>query len=436
MLIILFFVVNRRWDAKMNSLGERIKQLRKQKKMTLAELAGDRLTKGMLSLIENGKAQPSMESLRYIAERVGVEVSTLLDDGNVEELRELLLEIEADFKSIFYPFDGKERERFIKMHEKISQVKEQLQGKRYEEIRLLDYYIRIATILNYDQEDKTMFDIMGYYEKIHAYSRVIDCYSFLGAYAFYRNDYKIALQFVLDAEQRIKPYRHLIDHISLLDVHYLLTVLYAAIDNPTKTQENLNLALEIAHKNKIYYRLDDFYRFTLIQSIGRGDKEKSEYYLKKLKQHADFTEDKPSISALAFAYAHYTNLIEEDYKKIPDFRKFLVSESEEGDESDDAYLLYEMEEAYAYWKLGLYKKSLELSESFFIPVYAHHPLDLAIMYRSFAVRALCYHELGDKEAAKSEILYAYHGVTEFSSSIYKTFIHEAYEKIQYGKRGK
>ena len=37
-------------------LGERIRTLRKQRKMTLEALAGERLTKGMLSQIENNKA--------------------------------------------------------------------------------------------------------------------------------------------------------------------------------------------------------------------------------------------------------------------------------------------------------------------------------------------------------------------------------------------
>lgn len=422
----------------MNSLGERIKQLRKQKKMTLAELAGNRLTKGMLSLIENGKAQPSMESLRYIAERVGVEVSTLLDDGSVEELRELLLEVEAEYKKIFYPYEVKarEKERLIPLYEKISSKIDGLQGRKYEEIRLLDYYIRLNTLFKKNQEKLTMFDVITYYEKIHAYSRIIDCYSFLAGYAFYRNDYKIALQFMQDSERRIEPYSHLIDYIALLDQHYILTVLYAAIDNAAKTQEHLDLALEIAHKNKIYYRLDDFYRFTLIQAIGQGDVEKSKYYLTKLTQHADFTEDKLAISTLAFANAHYTNLIEKDYKKIPSLRKYLIMDYTSNEELSKIPLLFEMEEAYAFWIEGHYKKSLELSESFTIPAHVHHPLDLSIMYRSFAVRALCYHELGEKEAAKSEILFAYHGVAEFPSSIYKTFIQEAYEKIQYGKRGK
>ncbi|KGR74844.1 helix-turn-helix domain-containing protein [Ureibacillus sinduriensis] len=419
----------------MNSLGERIKQLRKQKRMTLEELAGNRLTKGMLSLIENGKAQPSMESLRYIAERVGVEMATLLDEGNVEELRELLLEIETLYKSTYFPYSEEEKEKFEAIYEKLSAKKDELQGKKYEEVRLLEYYIRLSAHLKYEQEDVTMFDIINHYEKIHAYSRIIDCYSFLAGDAFYRNDYKIALQFILDAEQRIQPYKHLIDHIALLDMHYILTVLYAAIDNTTKTQEHLDLALEIAHKNKIYYRLDDFYRFTFIQAIGRGDKEKSDYYLTKLKQHADFTEDKLSIAGLAFAFAHYTNLIEKDYAKVPSFRKYISSEGMEKEAFDD-HILYRMEETYAYWALGDFKKALDASEGVAIPDYVHHPVDLSIMLRCFAVRALCFHGLGEKEAAKTEVLYAYHGVAEFPNSIYKSFIQEAYEKIQYGKKVK
>ncbi|WP_158582917.1 helix-turn-helix domain-containing protein [Lysinibacillus yapensis] len=420
----------------MNSLGERIKQFRKRKKMTLAEVAGDRLTKGMLSLIENGKAQPSMESLRYIAERVGVDVSDLLDDGDIEELRTLLMEIEEQYKSIFHPYEPKAKAKLVRMREKILRKKEELQGKKYEEIRLLDYFTRIDAILNGEQEELTMFDVIGFYEKIHAYSRMIDCYAFLSGLAYTRNDYKIALQFMQDAEQKIQPYRHLIDFMAMLDLHYLLTVLYTAVDDPVNTQKHLELALEIAHKHKIYYRMDDFYRFTLIQAIGQGDKEKSSYYLMKLTQHADFTEDKMAISTLAFANAHFANIIEKDYKKVPGFSKYLILDGLAEEEVIDFALLFHMEEAYAYWALDEFKKSLEISESFTIPPYVHHPLDLSIMYRSFAVRALCFYETGNRDAAKSEILFAYHGVTEFPNSIYKKFVQEAYEKIQYGKRVK
>ena len=71
-------------------LGERIRKLRKQQKLTLEALAGDGLTKGMLSLIENNKAKPSMESLAYIADGLGVDVTELLEEISTQELREVL----------------------------------------------------------------------------------------------------------------------------------------------------------------------------------------------------------------------------------------------------------------------------------------------------------------------------------------------------------
>lgn len=81
----------------MNSLGTRIRNLRKERKLTLEALAGDRLTKGMLSQIENDKAKPSMESLDYIAERLGVKASELLEEIAPSTIRHLLEQVEIFF---------------------------------------------------------------------------------------------------------------------------------------------------------------------------------------------------------------------------------------------------------------------------------------------------------------------------------------------------
>ncbi|TSI05252.1 helix-turn-helix domain-containing protein [Lysinibacillus sp. BW-2-10] len=419
----------------MNDLGKRIRKLRREKNLTLAELAGERLTKGMLSLIENGKAQPSIESLHYIAERIGVEVSTLLNDNNVEQLRVLLFEIEEDFKKISNPYIKKDIKKMKQMYEKIQIHREKLLGNHYEEIRLLDIATRLETFLHIDDDPSTMYDVIEFYEKIHAYNQVIHCFSFLGSTAFNRNDYRIALQFMQEGEKRVHPFLHLIDKLSILDMHYILTVLYAAIDDKTNTQRHLELALKIAHENKIYYRLDDFYRFTLSQAIGEGDEVKSRYYLEKLTQHAAFTEDKAATSMLAFFKAHYANNIEKNYTQVPSFASYL-DYSIDLEEKKDILILYKIEEAYSYWAQGLYKEAIESSKNIEIPSYVHHPTDLAIMYQGFAIRALSHLELGEKELAKSEILYAYQGVNDFPDTLYKSFIQQAYEKIQYGKRAR
>ena len=415
-----------------NSLGERIKKLRKDNKMTLAELAGDRLSKGMLSLIENGKAQPSMESLRYIAERVGVEISELLDDGNVEELRTLLAEIEAELKGLYINDlvgDGN-KDFLVKIFHKLAQVRGRLQGKNYEEVSLLDWYIRINEILHLAEEKLTLFDVMELYEKIHAFSKVVKCYNYLSGIAFNKNDYSKALQLLQEAEKRIELYKELVDKLTLLDLYYMLTVLYAAIDDAENTQNYLDVALEIAQKNKIYYRINDFYRFIFIQAIGQGDKEKSQYYLKKLKQHAELTEDPIDNSMLSILYSSYANIIEKDYSAVHSYRNYINFEVLCESDVHGIITFYTIEEAYAYWAQGLYSEAIKVSESIKIPGYTHHPLDLSLLYKGFAVRALCFFELGDIEAAKKEIFYAYHGVIDLPNSLYKKFTVDAYELIQ------
>ena len=62
-------------------LGEKIRSLRKTRGMTQARLAGDRITRNMLCEIEKGKASPSLDTLRYLAEALAVPVAYLLDEG-------------------------------------------------------------------------------------------------------------------------------------------------------------------------------------------------------------------------------------------------------------------------------------------------------------------------------------------------------------------
>ncbi len=64
------------------NIGEKIKDLRRAKRMTQAELAGDMITRNMLSRIENGSALPSVPTLVYLAEKLGTPAGYLLSDGD------------------------------------------------------------------------------------------------------------------------------------------------------------------------------------------------------------------------------------------------------------------------------------------------------------------------------------------------------------------
>jgi tetratricopeptide (TPR) repeat protein len=65
-------------------LGEKIKKLRKEKNMTLKELAGDRITAAQISHIERDKSHTSYELLEYLSERLDVSIDYLLETKEMQ----------------------------------------------------------------------------------------------------------------------------------------------------------------------------------------------------------------------------------------------------------------------------------------------------------------------------------------------------------------
>lgn len=85
--------------------GEKIRELRKARKMTQERLAGERITRNMLCEIERGKATPSLDTLAYLAEALGVPTAFLLDGSesiSAYEKRTALAEIHRLYLSEQY----------------------------------------------------------------------------------------------------------------------------------------------------------------------------------------------------------------------------------------------------------------------------------------------------------------------------------------------
>ena len=109
------------------SLGEKIKKLRKEKNMTLKELAGDRITAAQISHIERDKSHTSYELLEYLSERLDVSIDYLL------ETKEMQIE--------YRKLSEKDLNTFIEM--RINQLREE-GAKEDIDLKpaLLDYYTR------------------------------------------------------------------------------------------------------------------------------------------------------------------------------------------------------------------------------------------------------------------------------------------------------
>ena len=70
-------------------LGARLRQLRIAAGLTQSELAGDRFSKEYVSQIERGKTRPTKETLGWIGERLGVDVSYLETGQSWDEYAEV-----------------------------------------------------------------------------------------------------------------------------------------------------------------------------------------------------------------------------------------------------------------------------------------------------------------------------------------------------------
>lgn len=73
-------------------IGQRLKQTRLEQGLSQRQLCGDVITRNMLSLIENGSASPSMETLRYLAAQLGKTVSYFLDEDVVVSSNQSMIE--------------------------------------------------------------------------------------------------------------------------------------------------------------------------------------------------------------------------------------------------------------------------------------------------------------------------------------------------------
>ena len=65
------------------TLGEKLRQARLEAGLSQRQLCGDEITRNMLSQIEHDTARPSMDTLRYLADRLGKSLGFFLDEESI-----------------------------------------------------------------------------------------------------------------------------------------------------------------------------------------------------------------------------------------------------------------------------------------------------------------------------------------------------------------
>ncbi len=404
----------------MATLGERIKQIRKQQGLTLQALAGDELTKGMLSLIENNKANPSMESLSYIAERLGIDRTELLQEMPTAELRALLDEIEEKRRNVSGTSDEM-MAGYKEIAERIHPYVEKLPF-RYESARLLEIYSRCCYHSKRFDWELALNRAEAIYEQLHLINSVADLHMFRAMMKFIEHRYAEALASLQASRKTIEEQSGVLDPLKKLDFDYYESILYSATGDQTNARRLMEEAIAYSKKHQIFYQINALYRLAGFEALLAGDLERKDYYIGKLKLFAEFSDD-PEIAAYANAIEiHYFNSFTREYEKadrlLEDIRTLL-------DEED----FYFLEKGKMLYHTGQIEKALDCFKQHRMNRFIHHPYDLSMHYEKEAYMALIYEQLGDHELAKNYAQQAKELIEPMPDLPYKQFVLETHRKI-------
>ncbi|TCI62211.1 helix-turn-helix domain-containing protein [Exiguobacterium sp. SH3S1] len=298
-------------------IGQRIKTLRKEKKLTQSQLADGIITKSMLSMIENGKAETSMRSLREIAKRLDVSVQSLLVDPREAELQALVEDIEYAQLSL-NPWDEEATEQALSPY-LTTEMNSVWQGKAYvimgdnlkhgdKRSELLTYYERAINVFErLDEKDELAMALIGK--------------------AYY---YILWNQFEEASEQ--------FDRLELLDVrnmssrtrieYEMLLVMKEMTyeGNLSGAIHHLDSALKHMHQTRTYYRADDVNRTIALCALYLKDEQRINEAFVKARQYIQFTDEHVAKVRLALSealYAIHYGRVEQLGQQIEEMERLL-----------------------------------------------------------------------------------------------------------------
>ena len=403
------------------TLGERIRKLRKQQKLTLEALAGESLTKGMLSLIENNKANPSMDSLSYIAGRLGVEVSELLEEVSTQELREVLERSEKLYNTGLIA----QTDEYAQLLALVEPYVEKLtQG--YESARLLEMYSVCLYFEKVEGWQEFADRAAHIYEQMNIIPRRASIGIFRAMVKFSEHSYDEALSILLQERSDIEASNTFIDPMTRLDFDYTEAVLYFAVGDSEAGIHVMESAFNYSKEEQVFYRIGDLYRLAAAHAMMKRNDDEYTYYLKKLTQYGEFSEDKNAIFFTLLAKVHYLNSFKKDFQAalqlLEEFREKEVTASEYGP-------FLNLEKGKSLYGIGQYEEAVPFLSQVTIAVYIHHPIDLSIFYERDAYHALCQQKLGNLVEARRLIQIAVDNISLMPHTPYKDFIMATYESI-------
>lgn len=407
----------------MNAVGEKIKRLRKELKMTQTDLAGEELTKSMLSQIENNQSNPSLKTLKYIAGRLNKPITYFLeeaaDQGNYftdsdavsERLNEQIRKINESIETGHLTEASRGTESLLtespqnNTGRSLADILLKLGGAFFQKNNLeeaqkyIDHSIRMYINGNYLLEASKAYVELSriYYQKFN-YSQCLTIFD------------KVFELYLKSISK---------DPLFEIEVYYNKIAVLFAMGDLKQTARVIRDALELSEKTSVYYKTDDLYRLNAVFHFLMNEKEAYERNIEKAMQFADFTNDTvcmARIYAMKGVAAVENNNTEE---------AFAYAEKNKAYAGREIYI-YHLIKARALFLLENYELAYDSIKKVDYPASETHKFDYLNMWSAKVYEGLILHKLGRNadaiEAVKT-------GIDKMSVAGNSRFLVFAYKSI-------
>ncbi len=295
----------------MTTMGERVRKKRKELGFTQEDLSGPNLSHAVISLIERGRANPSLKTLEYIAEKLNVNVNYLLygQEKQIDLSNDITSKL-AIIPSLIKLTKYKEAKKAILEINEESVNTEQLGeyiklkgdievglGNYSEAVSLYKNALIYTTLLNIE----TLIEI---------YTKISDCFINL-------RDYQLAIENAQQGLLLFRFYQSKVNPFAKLQLYYNLSLGYCRISEFKKGLQSIDTAFKYMEETHCYYFQNLFY---MLKGLAYLYTSKFKEGIESTKNAINHMEKNNAIESIGC----YTNL-GIMYREIGEYKKSLTN---------------------------------------------------------------------------------------------------------------
>ncbi|HBM81171.1 MAG: helix-turn-helix domain-containing protein [Clostridiales bacterium] len=334
------------------SLGEKIKLKRKEKNMTLKDLAGDKVTPGQISLVESGKSKPSIDLLEYIANKIDVSIDYILETE--EHQADNLCKYYADiaYASI--------------MNSSYKQALDALNmGMAYAKDYDREYYIGLYNLYygmidykqeNYENAQSEFMSASEVFLKTCKYKDLLETYMQLGMTAFKLSYFNSSLNYYKQAE-KVMNNNKIVDDELLMNIYFNISLCYSRLENYSPSIDYALLSMEKLKKTTDRFQ---YSQSLLMLSLSYNSANKFDEALKYAQKAVDVLKELNKLNLIAKMETNM-GIILSNIGSIGESFKHLQNAYKIESDIDDKMLPYTMLRiADNYLKVNDFDKAIEI----------------------------------------------------------------------------